>query len=147
MIAVNLDGADSHKIIFRCRAFVTVMIMAMVTHDLAPQRLLAAAQSPLLASSYLSYQLRRAGASAMANALYVEQQRLKQRVRPGSVPASHIESGTRPAQQRGPKVSHNSAARSPGATLRRFPEISRPSSGAGLLRTPPPGSAVACRAW
>ena len=59
MIAVDLDGADSHKIIFRCRAFVTVMIMAMVTHDLAPQRLLAAAQSPLLASSYLSYQVRR----------------------------------------------------------------------------------------
>jgi hypothetical protein len=60
------------------------------------------------------------------------------------LPESHIkEFGTRLAQQRGPRVTRSGRS---DASLSGFPEISR-RSGAGLLRTPPPGYAAACRAW
>jgi hypothetical protein len=52
--------SDSHKIIFRLSALVTVMITAMATPDMALPAPSGAAQSPLLDSSYLSYYLRRA---------------------------------------------------------------------------------------
>ena len=42
--------------------------------------------------------------------------------------------------------SHATQQAEPETTLKRLPEISRPSATAGLLHTSPPASA-ACRAW
>ena len=59
-VAVDLDVQRLPQDYFRLSTLVTVMITARVTRVWLCQRPPVAAQSPLLDSSYLSYQLRRA---------------------------------------------------------------------------------------